>query len=108
MHQKKKRNYTNPEEQVQVETFLKLILIYGYPIPVQFKIDCTDKGELNDTKVIKNLIEQVYQFSRMYWKSVHQQNLPVTIKYPEMVAQIDPHFNANDILEYSKTNLCFL
>lgn len=30
VHQKKKRNYTNPEEQVQAETFLKLILTYGY------------------------------------------------------------------------------
>ncbi len=29
--QNKKRNYQNPEEQVQAETFLKLILIYGYP-----------------------------------------------------------------------------
>lgn len=30
--QNKKRNYTNPEEQVQAETFLKLILVYGYPV----------------------------------------------------------------------------
>lgn len=80
----------------------------GYPFPVKLKIDCTDKEELKDTKVIKNLIEQVYQFSRMYWKSVRQQNLPVTIKYPEMVAQIAPHFQSNDIPEYGKTNLWFL
>lgn len=32
IHQKKKRNYTNPEEQIQAETFLKLILVYGYPV----------------------------------------------------------------------------
>ncbi len=30
VHQKKKRNYTNPEEPVQAETFLQLILTYGY------------------------------------------------------------------------------
>jgi len=30
VHQNKKRNYTNPEERVQAETFLKLILTYGY------------------------------------------------------------------------------
>ncbi|WP_217481710.1 type I restriction enzyme HsdR N-terminal domain-containing protein [Nostoc sp. TCL240-02] len=30
VHQKKKRNFEKPEEQVQAETFLKLILIYGY------------------------------------------------------------------------------
>jgi type I restriction enzyme M protein len=31
VHQNKKRNYNNPEEKVQAETFLTLILIYGYP-----------------------------------------------------------------------------
>jgi type I restriction enzyme M protein len=32
LHQNKKRNFTNPEEQVQAETFLKLVLEYGYPV----------------------------------------------------------------------------
>ena len=31
IHQKKKRGFQNPEEQVQAETFCKLILQYGYP-----------------------------------------------------------------------------
>lgn len=31
LHQGKKRNYTHPEEKVQAESFLKLILTYGYP-----------------------------------------------------------------------------
>ena len=42
IHQNRKRNYNNPEEKVQAETFLTLILIYGYPekrirqfVPVQ-------------------------------------------------------------------------
>lgn len=42
IHQNKKRNYNNPEEKVQAETFLTLVLVYGYPenrikqfIPVQ-------------------------------------------------------------------------
>lgn len=30
IHQNKKRNYANPEEKVQAEAFLKLILHYGY------------------------------------------------------------------------------
>lgn len=30
LHQNKQRNYNNPEEKVQAETFLKLVLIYGY------------------------------------------------------------------------------
>ena len=30
--QKKERNYTNPEEKVQAETFLRLIIDYNYPV----------------------------------------------------------------------------
>jgi hypothetical protein len=43
------------------------------------------------------LIDQVYQFSRIYWKSIKQQGLPVTIKYPEMIAEIMPHFEDKTI-----------
>ena len=32
LYQNKQRNYTNPEEQVQAETFLKLVLTYGYDV----------------------------------------------------------------------------
>jgi type I restriction-modification system DNA methylase subunit len=46
IHQDKRRNYSNPEEQVQAETFLKLILTYGYSpervrqfVPVQIGSD---------------------------------------------------------------------
>jgi hypothetical protein len=80
----------------------------GYPFPIKLKFDCTDKQQLNDVKVITELIDQVYQFSRMYWKSVRQQNLPVTIKYPEMIAQIAPHFSGDDIPDFGKDNLWFL
>jgi type I restriction-modification system DNA methylase subunit len=30
IHQNKKRNYLNPEEKVQVETYLKLVILYNY------------------------------------------------------------------------------
>lgn len=32
IHQEKRRNFTNPEEQVQAEAFVKLVLSYGYPV----------------------------------------------------------------------------
>ena len=32
IYQNKKRNYNNPEEKVQAETFLTLVLIYNYPV----------------------------------------------------------------------------
>jgi len=82
----------------------------GFPFPVKLRISCPTDSELqSDTKIINGLIDQVYQFSRIYWKSVKQQNLPVTIKYPEMVAQIAPHFNGGDIpSNIGNDNLWFL
>jgi hypothetical protein len=32
LHQDKRRNYANPEEKVQAEAFLKLVLTYKYPL----------------------------------------------------------------------------
>lgn len=71
--------------------------IDGYPFPVKPKIKCHSVRSLLTTTTINGLIDQVYQFSRIYWKSVKQQNLPVTIKYQEMVAQIAPHFTTGTI-----------
>lgn len=58
-------------------------------------------------ETIKELIDLVYQFSRMYWKSISQQNLPVTTKYPEMVAEIFPHFEYGTLPPLWKENLWF-
>ena len=80
----------------------------GFPFPVKIKINCTDEELAKDSRNIKELIDQVYQFSRMYWKSVRQQNLPVTIKYPEMVAEMFPYFEGNEIPDFGKDKLWFL
>lgn len=80
----------------------------AYPFPVKLALYCTDKDYLENVNNVKELIDQVYQFSRMYWKSVKQQNLPVTIKYPEMVAQIFPHFEGDKLPDFGKNNLWFL
>jgi hypothetical protein len=79
----------------------------GYPFPIKLSIKCTHQELENDYQIIKSLIDQVYQFSRIYWKSVRQQNLPVTIKYPELVAEIIPHFQSQDI-DFGQENLWFL
>jgi len=79
---------------------------HHFPVKISF---FSDKAELlEDPTVINQLIDQVYQFSRMYWKSVSQQNLPVTIKYPEMVAEIFPHFIHDKLPELGKESLWFL
>jgi len=80
----------------------------GFPFPIKLTIKSAQKDETVTEADKKELIDQVYQFSRMYWKSVRQQNLPVTIKYPEMVAAFVPFFPNQTIPDYGKDNLWFL
>jgi hypothetical protein len=79
----------------------------GFPFPVKMRMSCTNK-DLLTPPIVRELIDQVYQFSKMYWKSVKQQHLPVTIKYPEMVAEIFPHFETLTLPEFGKDKLWFL
>lgn len=79
----------------------------GYPFPIKIKMSSLDEDAFEDVEVTEELLTQVYQFSRMYWKSLRLQNVPITIKYPEMIVQIAPSFN-NGISEYAKDKLWFL
>jgi hypothetical protein len=79
-----------------------------YHFPVKISLACSTDGMLEDMDLVEQLIDQVYQFSRMYWKSTDQQSLPVTIKYPEMVAQIYPYFLHDKLPDFGKENLWFL
>ena len=79
-----------------------------YHFPVKISLACSESGMLDDMDLVEQLIDQVYQFSRMYWKSTDQQSLPVTIKYPEMVAQIYPYFQHDKLPDFGKENLWFL
>ncbi len=66
----------------------------SFPFPIKLKISCPANESLVTPQAVSDIVNQVYQFSRIYWKSVKQQNLPVTIKYPEMVAEIMPYFQS--------------
>lgn len=80
----------------------------SYPFPIKLQINSPSEGKDIEYYEIKKLIEQVYQFSRLYWKSLRQQNVPITIKYPEMVAEIAPHFESGNIPPHGKEILWFL
>jgi hypothetical protein len=82
--------------------------VESYHFPIKLSFQCTQPELLEDKSNIKEMIDQIYQFSRMYWKSVKQQNMPVTVKYPELVAKMFPYFKNNDIPDFGKTNLWFL
>lgn len=79
----------------------------GYPFPIKIRISSPDEDAFEDANVVLDLLTQVYQFSKLYWKSLQQQNVPITIKYPEMVAQIAPRFEQT-VPEHAKDKLWFL
>ena len=76
--------------------------------PIKLSIRSTDSTQIDSLEKIELFIDQIYQFSRMYWKSNDQQSLPVTIAYPEMVARIWPHFSMEKPNDFARENLWFL
>lgn len=116
----KKVTYLMPESGTYIRIGKKKYLLFnnarngnshkhqdGYHFPLKMSIDCNQKELLNDTTVTE-LITQVYQFSRLYFKSLAQQNLPVTIKYSEIIAEILPYFTEKDLPEFAKNKLWFI
>jgi len=61
--------------------------IDDYPFPLKISILRTSQPSLHE-QAVNDLIDQVYQFSRMYWRSVKQRAIPVTILYSEEIAKI--------------------
>lgn len=82
--------------------------VESWNLPLKLKIQSTHTDQLKDIHLVKHLIDQVYQFSRLYYKSVKQQNLPVTITYPEMMARIYPHFKNKSLGSFAKAYPWFL
>ena len=80
----------------------------GILFPIRLRMVKVVKGfgrtMLSDDETA-DMLDMVYQFSRMYWKSVRQQSLPVTIAYPEMVAEIVPHFHDAFLPPFGKKSL---
>lgn len=84
----------------------------GYPLPLKVSIKyCpSSSGEIpaSEQMAIPDLLRQVSLFSRLYWKSVSKQSLPVTLLYPEMLAEIAPHFTRPELPKTGKETLWFL
>ena len=70
--------------------------------------DCPDYSGSQATANIEHIPRSRGQLEPHVLKFVRQQNLPVTINYPEMVAEIFPHFEGNEIPDFGKDNLWFL
>lgn len=79
-----------------------------YPIKLTITNGSNNNTEYLDKQIVKDIITQVYQFCRLYWKSIKMQNVPITIAYPELVARYVPHFRCEELPEFGKNNLWML
>ena len=84
----------------------------GYPFPLKISVQFFEVGSIRSQKpevsLITDLFSQVCRFSQLYWKSISRQSLPVTLKYPEMLAQIVPYFTKPELPRTGKETLWFL
>ena len=76
-----------------------------YPIKLTISNGSNKDAENLEGNVVREIITQVYQFCRLYWKSVKMQNVPITIAYPELVAKYVPHFSQEELPEFGRKNL---
>lgn len=79
-----------------------------FPIKMTITSANTNTERILPYDDVKDIITQVYQFCRLYWKSVAMQNKPITIAYPEMLAKFVPHFSDNVLPEFGKHCLWML
>ena len=68
-----------------------------YLFPIKVRFDCRNADVLDDDAIIEDLLKQIFQLSRMYWKSVDQQNIPITIKYPSLLTEFLSYFRYEEI-----------
>ena len=82
----------------------------NYLFPIKLRFDFKNSQDLNTPETIAELTQQVYQLSRMYWKTIDQQNLPITIIYPSLIAEFLPHFQGDGLPnpDFSTQTLWFL
>ena len=63
--------------------------------PIKIKLYNTESGGFTHNE----LLSQVYEFSRLYWKGLKQRSQPVTTEYAKMIAEFAIHFEDQSIPE---------
>jgi len=67
------------------------------PMPVRCYLQASDPALLEDETIVKELLQQVYDFSRLYWRSVNQPAVPVTVEYPRLLAAQTAWFDGSSV-----------
>ena len=78
-----------------------------YPIKLTITSGTSNNKSISQTTA-NDIITQVYQFCRLYCRSVKMQNVPITIAYPEIVARCVPYFTSGELSDYGRHHLWML
>ena len=65
--------------------------------PIKVKISASFAVEVLDENEILNLFDQIYQFSKMYWRSVKQISIPVTVEYSKSLSEKVSYFENKEL-----------
>lgn len=76
-----------------------VLKISDFPYPVKIYFSKSRDVDLQNPEIVKELIYQVYQFSRIYWRSIRQKSKPVTILYSEKIADMTRYFQNGKLPE---------
>lgn len=77
--------------------------------PLKVSLQSNKPGLFSEDKdLVARIMQQLYDFSLLHWRSINQPRLPVTIAYPEYLARIFPHFDAETLQETGRTRLWFI
>ena len=84
--------------------------IESFSFPVKIRFSKSKHIDIYHQANRDFLIDQVYQFSRIYWKSVKQRSLPVTVEYSKILAKMVSNFESKNLPDNSvaKKTLWFL
>ncbi len=65
--------------------------------PVKVKISASRGISLDEKSEISSLLDQVYQFTRLYWRSIKQKAVPVTIEYAKELSEKISFFTTKEL-----------
>lgn len=74
------------------------------PMPLKISLWANKKEVISERETVSTLMQQVYDFCFLYYRSVKHARLPVTIVYPEMLAALVPYFS-NEVLQEERAGI---
>ena len=77
-------------------------------LPLKISMQSNSIIYINNQENTEYVLRQIYEFCFMHWRSVNQPPMPVTVKYPEMIASFIPWFKHDILVKHGRDSLWFL